>query len=170
MQAADVRDFEALSSAIIRAHEWKAIDVMVCNAGLTRGGYLGDGKMEDIELTVNTNLMGTINALHTALPLLKAHSCTQPVSIVIMGSLSSLVLLAPLYMPFSNYKHAHNINIHAYIHIYIYIYISCVCTCISLYFGCVGLFLSGPTQWVTMMRNVGYLYTLISSVKHSFLG
>ncbi|KAI5072236.1 hypothetical protein GOP47_0012342 [Adiantum capillus-veneris] len=92
-EVADVADYAALSSAIERAFTWRPIDVFVCNAGLTRGGYLGDGQLKDLEVTVQTNFMGSVNALHAALPLLKRHSCNKPVSIVITASLASLFFM-----------------------------------------------------------------------------
>ncbi|MCO5552482.1 hypothetical protein L7F22_005994 [Adiantum nelumboides] len=92
-EVSDVADYETLSSAIERAFAWRPIDVFVCNAGLTRGGYLGDGQLKDLEITVQTNFMGSVHALHAALPLLKRHSRNQPVSIVIMASLASLFFM-----------------------------------------------------------------------------
>eukprot|EP00250_Pteridium_aquilinum_P022577 c25416_g3_i1 orf=98-1168(-) len=92
-EAADVGEYEALVGVIERAFAWRPIDVFVCNAGLTRGGYLGDGRIRDLEITMQTNFMGSVNALHAALPLLKRHSRSQPVSIVIMASLASLFFM-----------------------------------------------------------------------------
>lgn len=92
-EAADVSDYEALARVIERAFVWRPIDVFVCNAGLTRGGYLGDGRIQDLDITVQTNFMGSVNALHAALPLLKCHSRAHPVSIVIMASLASLFFM-----------------------------------------------------------------------------
>lgn len=92
-EAADVGDYEALACAIERAYEWREIDVVVCNAGLTRGGYLGDARLQDFEVTVRTNFMGSVHALHAALPLLKRRSRTHPISIVIMASLASLFFM-----------------------------------------------------------------------------
>lgn len=92
-EVADVADFETLLGAIERAFAWRPIDILVCNAGLTRGGYLGDGQLRDLEITVQTNFMGSVNALHAALPLLKRHSRTHPVSIVITASLASLFFM-----------------------------------------------------------------------------
>ncbi|KAH6559019.1 hypothetical protein KP509_1Z032200 [Ceratopteris richardii] len=92
-EVADVADYDKLLGAIKRAFSWHPIDVLVCNAGLTRGGYLGDGELQDLEITIQTNFMGTVNALHGALPLLKDHSRTKPVSIVITASLASLFFM-----------------------------------------------------------------------------
>ncbi|MCO5574182.1 hypothetical protein L7F22_027964 [Adiantum nelumboides] len=40
-EVADVGDYLALAGALERAFEWLPVVVLVCNAGLTRGGYLG---------------------------------------------------------------------------------------------------------------------------------
>jgi NADP-dependent 3-hydroxy acid dehydrogenase YdfG len=96
LQAADVRDSEGIARAIRAAHKWNAIDVLVCNAGLIRGGYLGDAPVDEMKLMMSTNVEGVLNALHAAIPLLKSRSqAHHRVSIVIMGSLSSLVHTKP---------------------------------------------------------------------------
>lgn len=92
-EAADVSDYEAFSAAIEKSSNWKPIDVLICNAGLTRGGYLIDASWEDLDITVRTTFMGTVNALHAALPALKQRSETHPISIVIMSSLASLFFM-----------------------------------------------------------------------------
>ncbi|KAH7420987.1 hypothetical protein KP509_13G034800 [Ceratopteris richardii] len=92
-QVADVADYEALSVSIERAFAWRPIDVLVCNAGLTRGGYLGDCMLQDLQITMQTNFIGTVHTLHAALPLLKRYSSSNPVSIVITASLASMFLM-----------------------------------------------------------------------------
>lgn len=93
-EAADVTDYSALSSALKASSSWKPIDVLICNAGLTRGGYLDSTPIEELDLIVRTNVMGTIHALHAALPALKQRSLEKhPTSIVITASLASLYLL-----------------------------------------------------------------------------
>jgi NADP-dependent 3-hydroxy acid dehydrogenase YdfG len=91
-QAADVRDSEGIARAIRAAHKWNAIDVLVCNAGVIRGGYLADAPLDEMKQMMSTNVEGVVNTLHAAIPLLKSRSrAHHRMSIVIMGSLSSLV-------------------------------------------------------------------------------
>ncbi|GLJ10512.1 hypothetical protein SUGI_0129590 [Cryptomeria japonica] len=89
-KAADVSNFRAITQAIQEAFQWKPIDVLITNAGLTRSGNLETQTVEDIDLTIGTNLNGTIYPIHASLPLLKKHSKEHPVSIVLVGSLASM--------------------------------------------------------------------------------
>lgn len=91
--AADVGDYSAISAAVKAALDWKPIDILVCNAGLTRGGYLENTQVDDLDTTIRTNLNGTIYQLHAALPFLKERSVANPVSIVIISSMASLFFL-----------------------------------------------------------------------------
>jgi 3-dehydrosphinganine reductase len=69
--------------------------VLICNAGRGQCGYVEDIPSQDVNTLVQTNLLGSLHAVHAALPFLKQQSSSNhPVSIVIMGSLASLV---PLY-------------------------------------------------------------------------
>lgn len=92
-QVADVGDYGAIASAVKEAIQWRPIDLLVCNAGLTRGGYLDNTQIEDIDTVIRTNLNGTIYALHEALPFLKERSVDHPVSIVIVSSMASLFFM-----------------------------------------------------------------------------
>ncbi|KAH9305825.1 hypothetical protein KI387_010229 [Taxus chinensis] len=91
-QAADVSNSQAIAQAIHEAFRWKPIDVLICNAGLTRGGSLENQTVEDIDLTIGTNLNGTIYPVHAALSLLKHRSKEHPVSIVFFASLASMFI------------------------------------------------------------------------------
>ncbi|KAG6541094.1 hypothetical protein Mapa_017533 [Marchantia paleacea] len=93
IKAVDAGDYKLMSQAISESFAWKPIDVLVCNAGLTRSGYLDQMPIEDLELTVRTNIMGTVYPVHTALPLMKQRSPDHPMSIVFIGSLASLFLM-----------------------------------------------------------------------------
>eukprot|EP01018_Ginkgo_biloba_P025122 Gb_16341 [translate_table: standard] len=88
-KVADVGNYEAIRAAIQEAYEWKPIDVLICNAGLTRGGQIDNQSVEDVDLIIRTNLTGTIYSVHAALPLMKKHSKENPTSIVLIGSLAS---------------------------------------------------------------------------------
>ncbi|KAI5061337.1 hypothetical protein GOP47_0023842 [Adiantum capillus-veneris] len=92
-QVADVGDYAAITASVRQALLWKPIDVLVCNAGLTRGGYLEKSSLEDIDTVIRTNLNGSIYPLHEALPSLKEHSATHPVSIVFISSLASFMFM-----------------------------------------------------------------------------
>uniref|UniRef100_A0A0D6QYP9 3-dehydrosphinganine reductase n=1 Tax=Araucaria cunninghamii TaxID=56994 RepID=A0A0D6QYP9_ARACU len=89
-KAADVSNYRAISQAIQEAFQWRPIDVLICNAGLTRGGNLETQTVEDMNLTMHTNFNGTVYTVHAALPLLKMHSKEHHVSIVLVGSLASM--------------------------------------------------------------------------------
>lgn len=89
-KVADVSDYEAISQAIQEAFQWKPIDVLICNAGLTRGGQLENQTVEDLELVIGTNLNGTVYPVHAALPLMKQRSKEHPGSIVFIGSQASM--------------------------------------------------------------------------------
>ncbi|KAJ7544745.1 hypothetical protein O6H91_09G091300 [Diphasiastrum complanatum] len=57
LQVADVSHRESITSAVQESFKWKPIDVLICNAGVTRGGYFDEVPIEDQEMTVNTNLL-----------------------------------------------------------------------------------------------------------------
>ncbi|XP_024534845.1 3-dehydrosphinganine reductase TSC10A [Selaginella moellendorffii] len=90
---ADVGDFNAISSAVSEAHSWKPIDVLVCNAGYTKAGYFDEVPVEVHAGQVQTNLMGVIHTVHTALPLMKPLASEKKHSIVIVSSGAGLFLL-----------------------------------------------------------------------------
>jgi hypothetical protein len=71
--------------------DWRPIDVLINNAGLTRSGFMEEFSVEDINSVVQTNLLGSLYPLHAVLPQLKLRSRDHPISIVFVGSLASLV-------------------------------------------------------------------------------
>lgn len=92
LQAADISDYEAISAAIHESSEWRPIDVLVCNAGVTRISYLDQLPIDRIASTVQTNITGTLYTLRAALPLMKQRSSRHcRLALVFMGSLASLV-------------------------------------------------------------------------------
>jgi NAD(P)-dependent dehydrogenase (short-subunit alcohol dehydrogenase family) len=91
LQIADVGDYTAIARVIEEALTWRPIDVLICNAGITRSGFFEDVSVEDLNAVVQTNLLGTVYPVHAALPSLKERSRSQPVAIVFIGSLASLV-------------------------------------------------------------------------------
>lgn len=92
-QVADVGDHGAIAGAVKGAIRWRPIDLLVCNAGITRGGYLDNTEVQDVDTVIRTNLNGTVYALHEALPSLKERSVDHPVSIVIVSSMAGLYFL-----------------------------------------------------------------------------
>jgi NADP-dependent 3-hydroxy acid dehydrogenase YdfG len=91
LQIADVGDYAAIARVIEEALTWRPIDVLICNAGITRSGFFEDVSVEDLNAVVQTNLLGTVYPVHAALPSLKERSRSHPVAIVFIGSLASLV-------------------------------------------------------------------------------
>jgi 3-dehydrosphinganine reductase len=90
---ADVGDYAAIARVIEEALTWRPIDVLICNAGITRSGFFEDVSVEDLNAVVQTNLLGTVYPVHAALPSLKERSRSHPVAIVFIGSLASLAWL-----------------------------------------------------------------------------
>ena len=66
----DVRDRRAVESALAALPgDWRAIDVLVNNAGLSRGlDKLQEGKIEDWEEMIDTNIKGLLYVSRTVLP------------------------------------------------------------------------------------------------------
>ncbi|GLJ08863.1 hypothetical protein SUGI_0097280 [Cryptomeria japonica] len=95
IKVADVSDYEAIYRVIHEAFHWRPVDILVCNAGVTKISYLEQVPIEKVAATVGTNLTGTLYTLHAALPLMKQRSShCHGSAIVLMGSLASLY---PLY-------------------------------------------------------------------------
>ena len=90
-QAADVGDYAAISAAVKESYDWRPIDVLVNNAGITKSGFMENFSMQDINTVVQTNVLGSIYPVHAILPELKLRSRDHPISIVFIGSLASLV-------------------------------------------------------------------------------
>ena len=84
--------YETLAKAIKESFEWRAVDVLVCNAGVAKIALLGEGRIEDVHNTIQTNLTGVVNTLHVGIPLMKQRSNPQtPMSIVLINSQSGMV-------------------------------------------------------------------------------
>ena len=69
----DVRDKEAFDQALAAFSERTNghLDLMFNNAGITVGGYFDDVPFDKIMDMVNINLVGVLNGVHAAIPLLK---------------------------------------------------------------------------------------------------
>ncbi|XP_059077724.1 3-dehydrosphinganine reductase TSC10A isoform X1 [Cryptomeria japonica] len=92
-KVADVGVYETLAKAIKESFEWRAVDVLVCNAGVGKTGLLDESRIEDLHAIIQTNLTGVVNTLHIGIPLMKQRSPQTPMSIVLMNSLSGLYFL-----------------------------------------------------------------------------
>lgn len=88
--AADVTAHEEVTTAIRKIHASQPIDVLICNAGIVRPGYLEDLPAADVDVTVSVNLLGSIYPIQAVLPLMKARGHMYPGSIVMMCSMSGL--------------------------------------------------------------------------------
>ena len=68
--ALDVRDRRAVEAAVAALPEdWRAIDVLVNNAGLSRGlDKIHEGKIEDWEEMIDTNIKGLLYVSRAVLP------------------------------------------------------------------------------------------------------
>ncbi|GLJ08856.1 hypothetical protein SUGI_0097190 [Cryptomeria japonica] len=92
-KVADVGVYETLAKAIKEAFEWRAVDVLVCNAGAAKTALLDEGRIEDLHAIIRTNLTGVVNTLHVGIPLLKQRSAQTLMSIVLMNSRSGMYAL-----------------------------------------------------------------------------
>lgn len=72
----DVRDNSAVESAIDSLpREWKEIDILINNAGLSRGlDKLHEGKIEDWEEMIDTNVKGVLYVSRAIIPLMVARA------------------------------------------------------------------------------------------------
>lgn len=68
----DVRDFKETESAINSLpEEWKAVDVLLNNAGLAAGfGTIDEGKVDDWEAMINTNIKGLLYVSKSIIPMM----------------------------------------------------------------------------------------------------
>ncbi|GLJ08860.1 hypothetical protein SUGI_0097250 [Cryptomeria japonica] len=94
IKVADVTDYEAISAAIKESFQWIPVDVLICNAGVAKVGYLEQMSVEWIDSIVGTNIRGTLYTLKVALPIMKERSFKHPSALVLVGSIASMY---PLY-------------------------------------------------------------------------
>ena len=100
----DVTDRAAYQS-VLKAFDDKAgcrLDVLYNNAGIIKGGLFGDMDFSDISRIVQVNLMGTINGIHLAYPMLKR----TPNSLCFTTSSSSAIYGSAGLAAYSTSKHA----------------------------------------------------------------
>lgn len=71
LDVTDRKDYAAAIAAFGEKTGGK-MDVLFNNAGIGRGGPFADQPWDDVMAVVNVNLVGVLNGIHLALPLLKA--------------------------------------------------------------------------------------------------
>ncbi len=101
--ALDVREPEAWRQAMDKAWgRFGGVDVLVNNAGLIHGGWVGEHSAEQIDHMIQVNLVGVINGVRAALPRLEAQGHGHIITI------ASLVAFMPLkgQVVYSATKHA----------------------------------------------------------------
>lgn len=88
--AADVRDFEAVKRAVDEAGP---IDVLLLNHGVFVALELEKMELSEIKFTMDVNLMGTLNLIKAALPVMKNRKDPLPASIALVSSQAGQVNL-----------------------------------------------------------------------------
>ena len=103
-QLLDVTDRAAFQS-VLKDFDDKAggrLDVLHNNAGIIMGGLFGDMDFADIEKIIQVNLMGVVNGIHAAYPMLKK----TPNSLCFTTCSSSAIFGQPWIATYSTTKHA----------------------------------------------------------------
>jgi len=81
---ADIADAEAVEAAVGAVlTRWDALNVVVNNAGLHRGGKIGRLAMDDWQAVLDTNLTGSLNVISSARPSLEAGGAIVNVGAVV---------------------------------------------------------------------------------------
>ncbi|GAA0140766.1 reductase [Lithospermum erythrorhizon] len=81
--SADVREFEAVKSAIDEAGP---IDILICNQGVFVAHELENSPLQELKFMIDINLMGTFHLIKAALPNMKSRVGRGPGSISLMSS------------------------------------------------------------------------------------
>jgi NAD(P)-dependent dehydrogenase (short-subunit alcohol dehydrogenase family) len=100
----DVTD-RAAYQTVLKAFDHKAggrLDVLYNNAGIIKAGLFGDMDFSDISRVIGVNLMGTLNGIHLAYPMLKK----TPNSLCFTTSSSSAIFGSAGLAAYSTSKHA----------------------------------------------------------------
>ncbi|CAI5495718.1 unnamed protein product [Closterium sp. Naga37s-1] len=95
-QSVDATDPAAIKAAITSIDEECPIDVLQCNAGIVRTGFVEDISAEDVQSQVHTNFLGSVYPVQAVLPSMKARAEAgeEPGAIVFTCSLAALVSLS----------------------------------------------------------------------------
>ncbi len=100
LDVTDKRDFDAAVAQFAEQTDGK-MDMLFSNAGIGEGGWFEDVPYEAAMRVVNVNLIGVINSIYAALPLLKA----TPDAMVFITSSSSATYGMPRIAVYSATKH-----------------------------------------------------------------
>ncbi|AQZ93954.1 SDR family oxidoreductase [Halopseudomonas phragmitis] len=101
LDVSDRAQFEAAVAAFAEATGGR-MDVLFNNAGIAMRGFFDEMPFEQQLNLINVNLVGVLNGIHTALPLLKA----TPNALCFSTSSSSATMGMPLIAVYSATKHA----------------------------------------------------------------
>jgi NADP-dependent 3-hydroxy acid dehydrogenase YdfG len=92
LKVVDVGDYESISMATKESYEWRPFDVVICNAGMARIGYMDEINITYVDLVIRTNLSRVVYTVDSSLQLMKQRSNKSNLtSIVLMGSLASMI-------------------------------------------------------------------------------
>ncbi|CAI5508501.1 unnamed protein product [Closterium sp. Naga37s-1] len=96
IKSVDATDPAAIKAAITSIDEECPIDVLQCNAGIVRTGFVEDISAEDVQSQVHTNFLGSVYPVQAVLPSMKARAEAgeEPGAIVFTCSLAALVSLS----------------------------------------------------------------------------
>jgi len=100
----DVSD-RAAYQAVLKEFDDKAggrLDLLYNNAGIIKGDLFGEMDFADINAVIQVNLMGVVNGIHSAYPLLKK----TPNSLCFTTCSSSAIIGSPGLATYSTTKHA----------------------------------------------------------------
>ena len=102
-EALDVRDRDAFVASMKRFGEQVGrLDILFNNAGVAEGGFFDESEFEAQVNMVNVNIIGVLNGIHAALPLLKA----TPNSLCLTTASSAAIFGIPGIAVYSATKHA----------------------------------------------------------------
>jgi len=84
--ALDVSQYAAIPAALERvAREFGRLDIVVANAGVAAVTPVGKGRFDQVQRTIEINLLGAIATIEAAVPLLRAQGGGQVVGITSMA-------------------------------------------------------------------------------------
>jgi NAD(P)-dependent dehydrogenase (short-subunit alcohol dehydrogenase family) len=82
----DVSQYAAIPAALERvAREFGRLDIVVANAGVAAVTPVGKGRFDQVQRTIETNLLGAIATIEAAVPILRAQGGGQVVGITSMA-------------------------------------------------------------------------------------
>lgn len=92
----DVRDLDQVTSTAQHFFdEWGGVGLLVNNAGVAAGGFVGDIDMDDWMKVIDTNLWGTIHGCHAFIPRMKAQGGGHIANVASFAGIMCLPEMAP---------------------------------------------------------------------------